>query len=55
VHRNFLLAKLFSIIGSYKMVLDGRLHLNNIISNGKRFMAYEIINRLEKSGNTATL
>jgi hypothetical protein len=25
VHRNFLLAKLFSIIGSYKMVLDGRL------------------------------
>src|SRR6187551_45919 len=25
--------------------------LNSIISNGKRFIAYEIINRLEKKGN----
>ncbi|MEO6232115.1 MAG: hypothetical protein ABJB11_23710 [Ferruginibacter sp.] len=25
--------------------------LNTIIANGKRFMAYEIINRLEKNGN----
>ncbi len=29
--------------------------LNNIISNGKRFMVYEIINRLEKSGDTAMI
>lgn len=29
--------------------------LNTIIANGKRFMAYEIINRLEKNGNTKLL
>ncbi|MBC7509272.1 MAG: hypothetical protein H7320_11080 [Ferruginibacter sp.] len=29
--------------------------LNNTISNGKRFMAYEIINRLKKSNNTGML
>ena len=29
--------------------------LNNTISNGKRFMAYEIINRLKKSANTGML
>jgi putative transposase len=29
--------------------------LNKIIGNGKRFMAYEIINRLEKTEQTATL
>jgi REP element-mobilizing transposase RayT len=29
--------------------------LNNIVSNGKRFMAYEIINRLKKSGDIAML
>ena len=28
------------------------LNLNTIISNGKTFMAYEIINRLEERGNT---
>ena len=30
-------------------------NLNNIVSNGKRFMAYEIINRLENANNTETL
>ena len=30
---------------------DENFNLNNIISNGKRFMAYEIVNRLEASGN----
>jgi hypothetical protein len=29
--------------------------LNAIIANGKRFMAYEIINRLEEKGNTASI
>ncbi len=29
--------------------------LNKVISNGKRFMAYEIINRLEKQHHTETL
>jgi hypothetical protein len=29
--------------------------LNAIIANGKRFMAYEIINRLEEKGNRALL
>ena len=29
--------------------------LNKIVSNGKRFIAYELINQLEKSGNTAML
>ena len=29
--------------------------LNKIISNGKRFMAYEIINRLEKANQTGLL
>ena len=29
--------------------------LNKILSNGKRFMAYEIINRLEKANDTNTL
>ncbi len=29
--------------------------LNNIISNGKRFMAYEMINRLQVSGNNEVL
>src|ERR1700710_623948 len=29
--------------------------LNNIIANGKRFMAYEIINRLENAGNAQML
>ncbi|MES2773748.1 MAG: hypothetical protein V4722_06165 [Bacteroidota bacterium] len=33
---------------------DG-FNLNNIVGNGKRFMAYEIINRLEKTGNTNML
>ncbi len=28
-------------------------NLNPIIANGKRFMAYEIINRLEKAGQPA--
>lgn len=28
---------------------------NNIIPKGKRFMAYKIINRLKKSGDTALL
>ena len=30
-------------------------NLNNIVFNGKRFMAYEIINRLENANNTETL
>ncbi len=30
-------------------------NLNTIVGNGKRFMAYEIINRLEKMGNTSQL
>ena len=30
-------------------------NLNTIIANGKRFIAYEIINRLEKKGNTELL
>ena len=30
-------------------------NLNTIIANGKRFMAYEIINRLETTGNTVLL
>ena len=30
-------------------------NLNSIISNGKRFMAYEIINRLQSAGNTTML
>ena len=30
-------------------------NLNTIIANGKRFMAYEMINRLEEKGNTALL
>ncbi len=30
-------------------------NLNSIISNGKRFMAYEIINRLKSAGNTTML
>ncbi|MFT3679069.1 MAG: hypothetical protein QM791_02280 [Ferruginibacter sp.] len=30
-------------------------NLNEIISNGKRFMAYEIINRLEQAGNKIML
>jgi hypothetical protein len=30
-------------------------NLNTIIANGKRFMAYEIINRLENTGNTVLL
>jgi REP element-mobilizing transposase RayT len=29
--------------------------LNNIISNGKRFMAYEVINRLQAYGNNEVL
>src|ERR1700748_3151876 len=30
---------------------DGISNLNSIVSNGKRFMAYAIIQRLEKQGN----
>ncbi len=30
-------------------------NLNKILANGKRFMAYEIINRLEKANDTHTL
>lgn len=30
-------------------------NLNTIIANGKRFIAYEMINRLEETGNTALL
>ncbi len=30
-------------------------NLNQILSNGKRFMAYEIINRLEAAKDTSTL
>jgi hypothetical protein len=36
-------------------ILKKGFDLNNIISNGKRFMAYEIINQLQKSGNTGML
>ena len=28
---------------------------NKILSNGKRFMAYELVNRLEKTNDTNTL
>ncbi|MES2847683.1 MAG: hypothetical protein V4685_01395 [Bacteroidota bacterium] len=38
---------LHAIIHFYNLPFN----LNTIISNGKRFMAYEIINRLEKAGN----
>lgn len=34
---------------------DGNFSLNTIIANGKRFMAYEIINRLKKNGEENTL
>ncbi len=34
---------------------DEGFDLNTIISNGKRFMAYEIVNRLQNSGNTPLL
>ena len=30
-------------------------NLNTIVANGKRFIAYEIINRLEQTGNTELL
>ena len=34
---------------------DERFDLNKIIATGKRFIAYEIINRLERTGNTELL
>ena len=34
---------------------EAHFNLNTIIANGKRFIAYEIINRLEQSGNTSLL
>jgi len=34
---------------------DEHFNLNSTIANGKRFMAYEIINRLEASGNSMLL
>ena len=34
---------------------DAKFDLNTIIANGKRFIAYEIINRLEKAGNSILL
>jgi putative transposase len=34
---------------------DAKFDLNTIIANGKRFIAYEIINRLENAGNSSLL
>jgi len=34
---------------------ENGFNLNKILSNGKRFMAYEIVNRLENSNDTHTL
>jgi len=34
---------------------EAGFNLNKILSNGKRFMAYEIINRLEHANDTQTL
>ncbi len=34
---------------------EHKFNLNTVISNAKRFMAYEIIKRLEKSGNIGLL
>ncbi len=34
---------------------DGHFNLNDIISNGKRFLAYGIINRLEENANVEVL
>jgi REP element-mobilizing transposase RayT len=34
---------------------DAYFDLNTIVANGKRFIAYEIINRLEQAGNTSLL
>ena len=30
-------------------------NLDKVLSNGKRFMAYELVNRLEKANDTNTL
>ncbi len=35
--------------------LEAGFDLNKILSNGKRFMAYELVNRLEKANDTNTL
>ena len=34
---------------------DEHFNLNTIVANGKRFIAYEIINRLEQAGNNSLL
>jgi hypothetical protein len=34
---------------------DAGFNLNKVLSNGKRFMAYEIINRLERANDIHTL
>ena len=34
---------------------EAGFNLNKILSNGKRFMAYELVNRLEKANDTNTL
>ena len=34
---------------------DDKFDLNTIVANGKRFMAYEMINRLKSMGNTELL
>jgi putative transposase len=34
---------------------EAGFHLNKILSNGKRFMAYELVNRFEKANDTNTL
>jgi len=34
---------------------DAHFNLNTIVANGKRFIAYEIINRLEQTGNSSLL
>ena len=62
---NVLKTKMNSVLVAY-VIMPNHLHailhfseegfdLNSIISNGKRFMAYEIINRLQKAGNSAML
>ena len=36
-------------------LIDDKVNLNTIISNAKRFMAYDIVKRLDAQGNDALL